>query len=67
MKIATLPVKELEAIAATRIALGVGAALLLGRFLTNRQRRVAGWTLTLIGSVSTLPLLYDVYAHRAHD
>lgn len=67
MKKATLPVMELEAIAATRVALGAGAALLLGRFLTSRQRGVTGWTLTLIGGLSTLPLVYDVYANRAHD
>ena len=67
MKKATLPIKELEAIAASRFVFGIGVALLLSYFLTPRQRRWTGWMLAAIGAISTPPLIYDVYAHRAHD
>lgn len=67
MKIATLPMKELEVIAATRFVFGLGVALLLCPFLTQSQRRWIGWTLAAAGLLSTPPLLYDVYARRVHD
>ncbi|MEO8352567.1 MAG: hypothetical protein ABI680_12595 [Chthoniobacteraceae bacterium] len=67
MKTATLPMKELEAIATTRFVFGLGLALLLSHSLTSRQRRWAGWTLAILGALSTPRLIYDVYAHRAHD
>ncbi len=59
--------KELETIAATRFAFGIGMALLLGHFLTSSQRHWVGWTLAIFGALSTPPLIYDVYVHRAHD
>lgn len=67
MKRATLPLKELETIAATRFVFGIGVALLLSQCLTSSQRRWVGWTLVILGALSTPPLIYDVYAHRAHD
>ena len=59
--------KELEAISATRFVFGIGVALLLSHLLTRRQRRWIGWTLAIFGALSTPPLIYDVYANRAHD
>jgi hypothetical protein len=31
------------------------------------RRPLLGWMLAAIGAISTPPLIYDVYAHRAHD
>jgi hypothetical protein len=58
----TLP--ELGLIAATRGMLGAGAALLLADRLSEDQRRVIGWTLFLMGVVSTIPLAIDVFSKR---
>jgi hypothetical protein len=65
MKQVLVPMRELEAIAATRFLFGIGAALLLGQFLPPRCRRPLGWALTAIGVLSTPPLVYDVYARRS--
>lgn len=64
---ATLPIEEIEVIAATRFGFGVGIALLLSQCLTIRQRRWMGWTLVALGGLSTPPLIYDVYGRRAHE
>jgi hypothetical protein len=55
----TLP--ELVLIAGTRAALGAGAALLLGGRLPEDQRRAVGWTLLLVGLLTTLPLALEVF------
>jgi len=57
-KMVTLP--ELGMIAGTRAALGAGIALLLADRLNNDQRRAVGWTLFLIGAISTIPLALEV-------
>ena len=54
----TLP--ELALIAGTRAALGAGLGLLLADRLPDGQRRAVGWTLLLIGAVSTVPLAIEV-------
>jgi hypothetical protein len=54
----TLP--ELGLIAGTRGALGVGLGLLLADRLPDDQRRAIGWTLLLVGVLSTFPLAFDV-------
>jgi hypothetical protein len=54
----TLP--ELVLVAGTRAALGAGLGLLLGDRLPPGQRRAVGWTLTLVGVVSTVPLAFEV-------
>jgi hypothetical protein len=56
MKKATLTLPELAMIAGTRGALGAGAALLLAARLNKEQRKTAGWTLLLVGVLSTVPL-----------
>ena len=50
----TLPVVAL--IAGTRGMLGAGLDLLLAGRLSNDQRRAVGWTLALVGAVTTIPL-----------
>jgi len=58
----TLP--ELGLIAGTRVALGVGIGLLLADRLDPDRRRAVGWTLLLVGVVSTVPLAMEVLGKR---
>jgi FAD/FMN-containing dehydrogenase/Fe-S oxidoreductase len=55
-----LPLTEIELIAVTRAALGLGAGLLASKYLTRGQRQWIGWTLVAIGAISTVPLRGDV-------
>jgi hypothetical protein len=59
-----ISIPELALIAGTRAALGAGAALLLGDLLTGEQKKAVGWTLLLVGVVTTVPLLADVIGRR---
>jgi hypothetical protein len=54
----TLP--ELALIAGTRAALGAGLGLLLADRLPEGERRAVGWTLLLIGALSTVPLAFEI-------
>jgi hypothetical protein len=54
----TLP--ELFLIGGTRVALGIGVGLLLGRKLSAEQRKSTGLALLLVGAVSTIPLAIEV-------
>jgi hypothetical protein len=56
MKKAGLTLPELSLIASTRVMLGGGLALLYADRLSERQRKVAGWTMFLLGVASTVPL-----------
>jgi hypothetical protein len=47
---------ELAAIAATRGMLGVGIGLLTAERLRTHTRHTVGWTLLMIGAISTIPL-----------
>jgi hypothetical protein len=59
----TLP--ELILVAGTRAALGAGLDLLLADRLSADQRRAVGWTLFLVGALSTVPLALEVFGgHR---
>jgi len=64
MKKTELTLPELALIGGTRALLGAGLALLLSNKLNERQRKATGWTLLLIGAVSTLPLAIDVLSKR---
>jgi len=64
MKKTELTLPELALIGGTRGALGAGIALLLSGKLTAEQRKAIGWTLFLIGAVSTIPLAIDVLSKR---
>jgi len=64
MKKAELTLPELALIGGTRGLLGAGIALLLGGKLKEEQRRAIGWTLFLIGAVSTIPLAIDVFSKK---
>jgi uncharacterized membrane protein YfcA len=54
----TLP--ELGLIAGTRAALGAGIGLLLADRLDPDRRKAVGWTLLLVGVVTTFPLAFEV-------
>ncbi len=58
----TLP--ELALIAGTRAAAGAGLGLLLANRLSESQRRAVGWTLLLVGAISTVPLALEVFGRR---
>ena len=61
MKEITLTVPKLAAIAGTRAALGAGIALLVSDHLEPHQRRSLGLTLLMVGVVSTIPLVAEVF------
>jgi hypothetical protein len=54
----TLP--QLALIGGTRAALGLGLGLLLADRWPAEQRRAIGWSLFLVGVVSTVPLALEV-------
>jgi len=58
----TLP--ELALIAGTRAALGAGLGLLLADRLSPEQRRAVGWTLFLVGALTTVPLAFEVLGRQ---
>lgn len=54
----TLP--ELALLVGTRAALGAGLGLVLADCLSESQRKAVGWTLLLVGAVTTVPLAIAV-------
>ncbi len=64
MKKAELTLPEIALIAGTRGMLGAGAGLLLADRLTAEQRKAIGWTLLIIGAISTIPLAAEVMGKR---
>ncbi len=64
MKSTEITLPELALIAGTRGMLGAGAALLISSKLNNDQRKAVGWTLFLIGLISTGPLAANVLSKR---
>lgn len=63
MRETTVAMPVIALVAATRGMLGAGVALLLGDRLSKDQRRAVGWTLFLVGVVTTVPLAMNVLAH----
>jgi len=59
----TLP--ELILVAGTRVTLGAGLGLVLADRLPREQRKAVGWTLFLIGVLTTIPLALEVFGGRA--
>ena len=58
----TLP--ELALIAGTRAMLGAGIGLLLADKIPDKQRKAVGWTLTVIGAVTTIPLAVNALTKK---
>lgn len=61
MKEHKLKVPEIAMIASTRGMLGAGIGLLLSNKLSKDQRRAVGWTLVLVGVVTTIPLAMNIF------
>lgn len=64
MKETHLTFPELALIAGTRAAAGAGVGLLLANRLSESQRRAVGWTLLLVGALTTVPLVLEVLGKR---
>ena len=64
MKSTEVTLPELALIAGTRGMLGAGVALLISSKLNNDQRKAVGWTLFLIGLISTVPLAINIFSKR---
>ncbi len=64
MKTAELTMPEIMILASTRAMAGAGAALLLSERLNPEQRKAVGWTLFLIGVLSTIPIAANVFMKR---
>ena len=60
MKEVRITLPELALVAGTRAAAGAGLALLLSDRLTADQRKAVGWTLFIMGALSTIPLAFEV-------
>jgi hypothetical protein len=61
----TIP--ELALIAGTRVALGAGIGLVVSERLDAEQRRAVGWTLLLIGALTTVPLAITVLGRNGQS
>jgi hypothetical protein len=64
MKRSDLTLPEIGLIAGTRGMVGAGVALLLADRLSEEQRKSVGWTLFLVGAISTVPLAIEVFGNR---
>ena len=64
MKKSELTLPEIGLIAGTRAMLGAGAGLLLADKLNKDQRKAIGWTLLIVGALSTIPLAMEVLNKR---
>lgn len=63
MRETQLTFPELGLVAGTRAAAGVGIGLLLADRLSPEQRKAVGWTLLLVGALTTIPLALEVFGH----
>jgi hypothetical protein len=59
-----LNVSDIMLIAMTRGMLGAGIGLLAAGKLTSEQRRAIGRTLTIVGALTTIPLVWRVFGQR---
>lgn len=64
MKTTELTLPEIALIAGTRGMLGAGAGLLLADKLNDDERKAVGWTLLIIGALTTIPLAMNVLGKR---
>ena len=62
MKEHKLKMPELALIAGTRGMLGAGLGLLLSSKLSKDQRRAVGWTLVMVGAVTTIPIMMNLFS-----
>jgi hypothetical protein len=67
MRKSVLTIPEIGLIGVTRVALGAGLALLLGDNLDRKERRAVGWSLFLVGALTTAPLVLDVLSKKPNE
>jgi hypothetical protein len=60
MKERGLTIPEIILLGGTRVALGVGVGLLIGRQLNDDQRKGAGIALTVVGALTTIPIVMNI-------
>ena len=60
MRRTLLTFPELALVAGTRAAAGLGVGFLLADHVSGSARRTIGWTLVLLGLLSTFPLAINV-------
>jgi hypothetical protein len=61
---AELTIPKIAMIAGTRALLGAGVGLLLSDRFNLSQRRAVGWTLVMVGAITTLPLAIDLFSRE---
>jgi hypothetical protein len=64
MRTTTVTLPELALVAPTRGMAGAGAGLLVAERIGAEKRKTLGWTLFLIGVLSTIPLALQVFGKR---
>jgi hypothetical protein len=64
MKKAEVTLPDLALIVGTRAMAAAGIALLLADKLPKDQRKAVGWTLTLIGAATTIPLAINLFGKK---
>ena len=67
MKRTEIALPELGLIAGTRGLLGAGIGLLLADHISEKPRKAVGWTLLLIGALSTIPLAWLVLGQQCQS
>ena len=67
MRKTVLTIPEIGLIGITRVALGAGLALLLSEKLDRKERRAVGWSLFLVGALTTAPLILDVLSKKPSE
>jgi hypothetical protein len=67
MRERSLTIPEIILIGGTRGALGAGLGLLLADRLDLKQRRAVGWTLFLVGALSTLPIALNLLSKPSRE
>lgn len=61
IKTAEVTLPEMALIAGTRAMLGAGLGFLLADRFNLNQRKAIGWTLVMVGAITTLPLALEVF------
>jgi len=62
-----LGLPELAMVVGTRAMAGAGVGVLLAEKMKPEQRRAVGWTLVVIGALTTIPLALRVFSNRRDE
>jgi hypothetical protein len=64
MKKRKLSLPDIALIASTRGMLGAGIGFLLSNRMSKDQRRGVGWALVMVGAITTIPLIMNVFGQE---